>query len=437
MDCKICYDGEVPKNFSCYCGFTTCDACFRTWITSDTSKEPSCPGCKRVFSQDYIYQTCVKTFVKSRYAVYRQAFLAAREKLYLVDDFEAVRSEKMRRNLRKQLLSGYKKKKSLLRKKMCVQEINARILDLKQELTGFLTLSTTNSKTPSTRKKNEYVLPCPDCRGFIRVSDHSCTLCETEVCGRCLMKKNAPHICREEDVVTANSILGNTKPCPRCAVRIHKISGCDQMWCVMCHCTFSWETGLETKSTVHNPHYFEWFYGDRRHRPDHEQPPGDCVDFIGYVQQQLLRDSFSKRPEYRLVTGLFRLIIHIDNVVLFDLTTDHRTNRDLRFRFLLEEIDDEDFGRLLYKREVRGLKKLAMRDLYQSLTTLLKDLLLGYLAETYDLKALLDAYLRVYDDAQKCAGDIVAGYGGRMKHVEEVERFHRWVTSFIRTYLGR
>lgn len=419
----ICYDSTPSDRFSCYCDFHSCDNCLGTWIIGDTTKEPSCPGCKRILSQEYIYKTCPATFLKTKYAVYRQGFLAMREKTYLVDDFEAVRNEKLRRALRKELLSFYKKKKYLLRKKMCVQDINASIFALKQEIQGY----SRDRKAP-TKTKYKHVLPCPDCRGFIGVDNYKCTLCDTEVCDSCLMKKGTSHTCKKEDIITANNILNNTKPCPRCAVRIHKISGCDQMWCVMCHCTFSWETGLETKSTVHNPHYFEWFYNNRR---PPEAAGGECIDFVGHVQRELLKETFARRPEYHLMTGLFRLILHIDNVVLFDLTTNHQTNRDLRFRYLLEEINDNDLARLLYKREVRGLKKLAMHDLYHSLNTLLKDLLLGYLAEKFDFYALIDPFLRVYDDTQRCAEDIITGYGGRNKHGEEIERFHRWLRSYL------
>jgi len=50
----------------------------------------------------------------------------------------------------------------------------------------------------------------------------------------------------------------DTMGCPSCGVRIYKIEGCDQMWCVECHTPFSYKTGDIVKGVVHNPHYYEY-----------------------------------------------------------------------------------------------------------------------------------------------------------------------------------
>jgi len=35
-------------------------------------------------------------------------------------------------------------------------------------------------------------------------------------------------------------IRADTKPCPQCNTRIHKISGCNKMHCEVCDCSFCW-----------------------------------------------------------------------------------------------------------------------------------------------------------------------------------------------------
>ena len=71
------------------------------------------------------------------------------------------------------------------------------------------------------------------------------------------MEHEPAHVCKQEDIETAQAILNETKPCPVCAARIFKTQGCDQMWCVQCHTAFSWRTGQIETGVIHNPHYYE------------------------------------------------------------------------------------------------------------------------------------------------------------------------------------
>ncbi len=102
------------------------------------------------------------------------------------------------------------------------------------------------------------------CRGFIEQESHACTLCKTAICKKCHVilpvsadKSVAEHLCKPEDVETANSILKDTKPCPTCSSRIFKTEGCDQMFCTQCQTAFSWKTGKIETGIIHNPHFYE------------------------------------------------------------------------------------------------------------------------------------------------------------------------------------
>lgn len=100
---------------------------------------------------------------------------------------------------------------------------------------------------------------CPSCPGFITSKDFRCGLCNAEVCRRCraAAASASTHRCDPATLATVAALASDTKPCPKCAVPIFRIYGCDQMFCTMCHTAFSWESGEVMVGKVHNPHFFE------------------------------------------------------------------------------------------------------------------------------------------------------------------------------------
>jgi hypothetical protein len=116
-----------------------------------------------------------------------------------------------------------------------------------------------------TEEKREFIQKCPngDCRGFLS-TQWKCGLCNMWSCSDCHEVKGATksaavmHVCDPDKLATAKLITNDTKPCPKCGVRLYKISGCNQMWCTSCNdCAFDWVTG-KIEKVIHNPHYFEY-----------------------------------------------------------------------------------------------------------------------------------------------------------------------------------
>ena len=118
--------------------------------------------------------------------------------------------------------------------------------------------------------KHVFIMPCRNqtCRGFLN-KKYKCEICDCHTCPHCLefIDKDdsytfKTHKCKEENVESAKMIKKDTKPCPKCGTRIHKIDGCDQMWCTECKIAFSWKKGTIEKGTIHNPHYYQWLKND-------------------------------------------------------------------------------------------------------------------------------------------------------------------------------
>jgi len=77
----------------------------------------------------------------------------------------------------------------------------------------------------------------------------SCNKCETCFCLKCGEEPHAPVTCKDlamwqekcrNESETANWILANTKPCPKCSSRIEKNQGCNHMTCSGCRYEFCW-----------------------------------------------------------------------------------------------------------------------------------------------------------------------------------------------------
>jgi uncharacterized membrane protein YgcG len=121
---------------------------------------------------------------------------------------------------------------------------------------------------PNKKDAWKFIQPCPgvDCPGFVSTVG-KCPVCEIWTCMSCHeirgTHKNSDHECKQENIASTNHIKKNTKRCPECGVPCMRVSGCTQMWCPQCHCSFSYRTGEVYKAPVHNPERSLWIENGR------------------------------------------------------------------------------------------------------------------------------------------------------------------------------
>lgn len=139
--------------------------------------------------------------------------------------------------------------------KKYLRERSERLSEYRQSLRQFM--KDNNSSNPKKRNfRTEF--KCPSCEiGFLN-EKYVCNCCKQEFCEDCLVVLEPNHKCKSSDKATVKMIKETTRPCPKCASRIYRISGCNQMFCTTCHTGFDWETGKIIKSNFHNPHRMEW-----------------------------------------------------------------------------------------------------------------------------------------------------------------------------------
>jgi hypothetical protein len=181
------------------------------------------------------------------------------------------------------------------------------------------------------------------CGSFMVVKDEYkdmvCITCGNIVCNVCLNDKGLMHECIGEDVKSVTYVKVQTKSCPNCDVPIFKIDGCDQMWCTQCHASFSWKSGKKTGYRInHNPHFLDYMR-----------------DKGIYISRDAMDAPCGGLPELREEEkcSLYKNVKYIRDVVLRKMQNKLNKmdkNDDLRLKFLVGDINEEYFKKVLTKR---------------------------------------------------------------------------------------
>lgn len=278
-----------------------------------------------------------------------------------------------------------------------------------------------------------FVRACPveGCRGFLSQDELRCGLCETYACGECLGVRGDNHSCDPNDVETAKVILKESKPCPACGIRISKINGCDQMWCVQCHTAFSWDKGVVVRGTIHNPHYFEEL---RRHAPNGEIPrqPGDVpgmprgwnipwgeewrrpgINTFYDPLHNKLRQLDTPPTMFTNIMENHRDLVEVRYTIIPKIRRQPTDTLDLRIKYLVGELPETEFKRHLILRE-RSIEKNraieecmeaqieATKDVYQHFLEREDVSLDDFVDQLRHINELTDLYMRDIKQRFKC-----------------------------------
>lgn len=171
------------------------------------------------------------------------------------------------------------------------------------------------------------------------------------------------------------------------------------MWCTQCNVAFSWRTGqVVTNGVIHNPHYYEWL---RRTRGQVPRQAGDVP--CGGLPHPYELDSALRRFaaggngvgfEYaRQLRELHRILRHVHDVDLPRLRReadgggDFRRHADLRLKYLLNQLNEQEWRKKLQQREKKRERAIAVMQVY--------DMFCGAAADTF--RALVQSLQRPMD----------------------------------------
>lgn len=159
---------------------------------------------------------------------------------------------------------------------------------------------------------------------------------------------------------TVRMIAHESRPCPKCHCRISKVDGCDQMWCVSCHATFSWSSGSVLQEKIHNPEYFRWMRERGLKIDNCDVYMGDLPAHLTFepdLQRNLIDMNLNRIPHMRRLAG-----------ALAD-------NFQLRVEYLQGRLTREQFEAALVRRERQIEKHRRVADVLDLVVHSASDLL--------------------------------------------------------------
>lgn len=424
-ECMVCdetFNKSTRSKILCRaCGSTCCKTCAREYITS-TIKDAHCMNCKAPWNRAFLVENLNKSFVDGKYKKIRKKVLFEREQARFPETMEHVERMKKRityddmnkkiNNLHTESVQLFAKLNDMKKTseldslddeidkqlskigKMIIErkelEFNRNILRKELKKEGILK-----------ERKVKFIHACPKegCKGFLSTA-WKCGVCDNWTCPHCFELKgklkdnpNNPHQCKEENVKSAELIKKSTKNCPKCAVPIYKISGCDQMYCTECHIAFSWRTNEIETGTIHNPHYFqiqremaEKMTAEVRHALENNVnrnvcgPCGDDNMPNVYLYQGVIEKMYGEKQisytQYNWLNSLYQQVTHLNGAIMEPMRRQCRgiqNQQNLRARFILSLISKDTFELELLQNDSIYSRNIACLQIYDLFITIFRE----------------------------------------------------------------
>ena len=397
--CSICcedFNKSNRKQLTCKgCDYSICKTCARTWLTSSSS-DPKCMNCNMAWDRNYLVMNLNRSYVDKEYKQHRIKILIDMEMAKMPETVTHAENKKLSKKLEKE--NNYLKNE--------IKIYKAKISGMQNKIArnSYRIAHPNIGEGAFNNERKKFIMPCPEekCRGFLSTS-YKCGICNLYTCPDCLTiigeNKNEEHKCDENSVKSAEMIKKDTRPCPTCGERIFKIEGCDQMFCTaprkdgsgFCETPFSWKTGKIETGTIHNPHY----YALQKKKENLTRNPGDVLcggvpdmRHFNNVITHLFTKGVIFNP-YKLSAANQDSVIHHRNIVTlanvvgigqfvaeinqYKLDTLRREVRDIsdqretRVSYLLNEITEEEMGKIIIKNDITRQKKVELLNVFEIL----------------------------------------------------------------------
>jgi hypothetical protein len=395
MECDICiekYNKSYRLKLNCpYCDYSACRKCCETWLLNETVPRCLNSQCGKELSRQYVASTFTKSFMNGDYKKHRETVLFDQERALLPATQPIVENIINREKIDAEIRRIEDED---------LRAIYARIAALRSDRNRLSNVAQTNTVS----ERSTFIKACPDseCRGFLS-SQWKCGLCEKWACSDCHeikgMSRDCEHICNPDNVATAALLAMDTKSCPSCGAGIHKLEGCDQMFCTMCNTGFSWRTG-RIETNIHNPHYFEWLRrtgGEVPRNPNEIRCGHEITNTFTRILVSSMRSSGIHADTINKVTRICESIIHFRYVELVRFPADRvLNNQDLRIDYLRNKISEENFKIQIQRLDKKHQKNREIHNIFTILNNTVTDILYRFESEVRSA----DFYTRSIEEKQ-------------------------------------
>ena len=332
MTCTVC-DIEHKNYFICpYCNYKTCRPCTERYLL-ETVHEYHCMSCRKEWSSEFVDVIVSQAFFK-KYRDRTETLLLNKEIHLLQQTQNAVFHHEQIDIINND-----------------ISELHSKIKVIQQEIKLLQNKKIDHQKQLCTKKVYSYKCGCPyeNCKGYINSDTYSCDLCTKKVCTECLEPTDAYHQCKEEILNNIKIIHKECKSCPKCYSVIQRISGCDHMWCVVCHTHFNWSNLIIERGILHNPHYYEYMSSNN---------VTTCSEYVNQVnqfnsielKQYVELSDLSHEDKLMVHESILRMVVLREKVYPDIPIETENTNEDLRIKFLQNKINKTELSASLYKR---------------------------------------------------------------------------------------
>jgi hypothetical protein len=462
-ECMICcekYNKQLKSKVMCNnpsCEFSACKSCIRHYLMNST-EDIHCMSCRKAWNNTFVILNLNRNWFVNTYTPHHVDLLFERNKSRIqevmpqaqirmeqIRIFKMIEPEINANNNKMKVISKEMKKlfneykfeaikirtncysenddEDMQKEKIKITEIKVELMrkkwydkrsqlqaDIRALMRRNFALQDRNRLEQDEKKektKTKFIMPCQHekCKGFLN-ENYICGLCDEKCCKKCfeMLGNNEDeikiHECKKEQVETAKLINSTTKPCPKCGQRIHKVSGCDQMWCIECKTSFSWKTGELANGVIHNPHYFQYL----RENTNGEIPrqPGDnpCNDILIHImnyfrimEKKITHDalfvSINKISEKKIIQtcdviiSFHRMVHHVEYVNLPNIRREieYCANYQLDLVSWIVDNNDNKYKEQLKMKHKMRTKNIDKGYIYEMYVNVGKDILIKMLTK--------------------------------------------------------